>query len=169
MRERMKDKNHVFLFSWITSTFLSQQKNVKFLLINSITKAGIASVAQINLTLTEKPADWKTFVWNQFVHIISRPLIIYCVKLILQNTRKYICCTWLCNSWILLKQDQTLKWNNPSRLCSPPQNEAVLEKVFHHNKITIMPDNILLSVLFISEREYSNPWERKIILPSNTI
>ena len=53
----MNDKNHVLLFSWITPTILSQYKNVKFLLINSITKAGIASVVQIHLTLTEKPAD----------------------------------------------------------------------------------------------------------------
>ena len=55
--DRMNNKNHVLLFSWITPTILSQYKNVKFLLINSITKAGIASVAQIHLTLTEKPAD----------------------------------------------------------------------------------------------------------------
>lgn len=55
--DRMKDKNHVLLFSGITPTILSQYKNVKFLLINSIIKAGIASVVQIHLTLTEKPAD----------------------------------------------------------------------------------------------------------------
>lgn len=55
--DRMKDKNHVLLFSGITPTILSQYKNVKFLFINSIIKAGIASVVQIHLTLTEKPAD----------------------------------------------------------------------------------------------------------------
>ena len=57
MIERMKDKNHVLLFFWITPRFLSEQKNVKFLLINSITKAGIASVEQIHMTLIEKSSD----------------------------------------------------------------------------------------------------------------
>lgn len=59
MTVRMKDHNHLLLFSWLIATFLRQWKNVKFLLVDSNAKAGITSVEQISLEIARKASILK--------------------------------------------------------------------------------------------------------------